>query len=216
MFTSLLQPPECTIEGWCDAGELSSLRSLADASPKLSLLLLAFAGASFWLPSPWQPSLPPWQPPQLAGVAMGSWLREPRLGGSSAPKPASPLLPAAEGHKKRVGFSRWELMRSKCFPGSSLFSVWVARFYFLALLPPLARKPLIPQQAPGAKSKTPKQGGARRGRGTPARGRGCRREPGAGAALRCGEKKGGWRAAPASLRLQRGSGLGFPPSGAGS
>lgn len=138
-----------------------------DAIAKLSFVLLAFGGAPVWLflGPPWQPSLPPPSSRSLllTGGAMGSGQREPCFVRRSTPVLSSfPLLPAAEGHKKnRVGFSPSEMMRSKCFLGSSLFLFWLVLFYLISLLPPLSRKPLLPhlraicftRRAPGEKSK---------------------------------------------------------------
>lgn len=162
-----MQPLECTIEGWCDAE--SPVRS--GPSRLFGCYFETFISAPcFWcgfgLPLPGFPRQPPLAPRTsrsllLTGVAMGCGQREPCFVRRSAPVPSFPLLPAAEGHKKkRVGFSPREMMRSKCFLGSSRFLFWFGVFACISLLPPLSRKPLLPhlrgicftQRAPGAKS----------------------------------------------------------------
>ncbi|XP_042655630.1 urocanate hydratase isoform X2 [Tyto alba] len=110
------------------------------------------------------------------------------------------------------------MMRSKCFLGSSLFLFWFGLFYFISLLPPLSRKPLLPhlqgicftQRAPGNKNKKKKKkqktrlrlagAGARasprpslrRDRGLRPRCRGCG-PGGAGGRARAGAALLGWR-----------------------
>lgn len=150
-------------------GELSLVRSFAVVWMLFrnfhfcSLLLVELRFGFAWVP----PGNLPYPPRTsrsllLTGVAMGSGQREPCFVRRSTPVPSFPLLLAAEGHKKnRVGVSPWEMMRSKCFLGSSLFLFWFVLFYFISLLPLLSRKPLLPhlqgicftQRAPGDKSK---------------------------------------------------------------
>lgn len=141
--------------GLMRGGELCSLRSL----PLLrmlfpnfnfcsSLLLELRLGGARALPG----SLP-----CLLGVRAARAL----LCSDVPPVPPLPLLPAARAHKKkRAGFGPREMMRSKCFLGSSLFFYLVLfcfLFYFISLLLPLSRQPLLPhlrgicftQRAPG-------------------------------------------------------------------
>lgn len=133
-------------------------------------------------------------------------------------------------------------MRSKCFLGSSLLLFCFVLFYFISLLPPLSRKPLLPhlqgicftQRAPGERKTNPTP--ALRGRcpGNPrsalpdrlrAATRGCGSRQGqarAGAALpgwRCNAQRpeqSGERERglenASSLLLQQGSGRGVLPS----